>query len=246
MKCVVLQPSYIPWRGVFDQIQRADVFVFYDDVQYDRRGFRNRNQLKTRNGKLWLTIPVRSRGNQIERTPINKIEIAWDTAWSKQHLDSFRHAYAKKAPYFREYEPLLQEFYARKDRLLADFTIDFTLALAKILGLNQTKFVRSSELGIAEGTRTDRLLSVLQRVGATHYISGPSARGYIEEEKLAAANISLEYVHYEYVEYPQLYPPYDPFVSILDLLFMTGPQALNFIAQRSDENAKPATGPSLF
>jgi WbqC-like protein family len=245
MKCVVLQPSYVPWRGVFDQIQRADLFVFYDDVQYDKRGYRNRNQIKTRNGKLWLTIPVRCRGNQIEGTPINKIEMVWDTPWSQRHLDSFRHAYAK-APYFRSYEPLLQEFYSRRDRLLADFTIDFTIALAQVLGLNKTTFLRSSELGIADGARTDRLLSVLKRVGATHYISGPSARGYIEEEKLAAANISLEYMQYDYVEYPQLYPPYDPFVSILDLLFMTGPNAMNFIAQRSDDNARHAAGPGLF
>jgi hypothetical protein len=245
MKCVVLQPSYVPWRGVFEQIKKADLFVFYDDVQYDKRGYRNRNQIKTRNGKLWLSIPVRCRGNQIEKTPINKIEIVWDTPWARQHMDSFRHAYSK-APFFRNYEPLLQEFYGRKDRLLADFTIDFTLALAKELGLTKTKFLRSSELEIAEGARTDRLIAVLQRVGATHYISGPSARGYIEEEKLAAANISLEYMTYDYVEYPQLYPPYDPFVSVLDLLFMTGPEAANFIAQRSDDNAQHAAGPCVL
>lgn len=245
MKCVVLQPSYIPWRGVFDQIKRADVFVFYDDVQYDKRGYRNRNQIKTRNGKLWLTIPVKCRGNQIERTPINQIEIVWDSPWAQRHLSSHRHAYGK-SPFFKTYEPLLEEFYARRDRLLADFTIDFTIALAKQLGLDRTQFLRSSSLGIAEGARTDRLLKVLKQLGATHYISGPSARGYIEEAKLAEANITLEYMVYDYVEYPQLYPPYDPFVSVLDLLFMTGPRAATLFSESNASYAQLRTGTSIF
>jgi WbqC-like protein family len=245
MKSVVLQPSYIPWRGVFDQIERADVFVFYDDVQYDKRGYRNRNQIKTRNGKIWLTIPVSCRNNQIERTPINKIDIVWDTNWAQRHLSSHRHAYSK-APYFRTYEPLLEEFYSRRDQKLADFTIDFTIALAKALGLTKTKFLRSSELGIADAARTDRLLEVLKRVGATHYISGPSARGYIEEEKFAERGISLEYMDYDYEEYPQLYPPYDPFVSVLDLLFMLGPSAASLFSRRRANDAQLRTGTSLF
>jgi len=90
MNCVILQPSYIPWRGYFHQIRKADVFVFYDDVQYDKRGYRNRNQIKTRNGKIWLTIPVSCRNNQIERTPINKIDIVWDTNWAQRHLSHLR------------------------------------------------------------------------------------------------------------------------------------------------------------
>jgi hypothetical protein len=227
MNVVILQPSYIPWRGYFDQIRRADLFVFYDDVQYDKRGWRNRNQIKTPNGKQWLTIPVYSRGAQTENLPINSIRIAWDTPWSQDHLKSIQHAY-KKAPHFERYLPLLEQFYGRRDEFLADFTIDFTIALARELGIARTKFIRSSELQV-EGQKTDRLIAVLQKVGATHYISGPSAKDYIEDDKFAAAGISLEYMGYDYPEYPQLYPPYDLFVSVLDLLFMTGPDALQYI-----------------
>ena len=246
MNCVVLQPSYIPWRGVFDQIQRADIFVFYDDVQYDKHGFRNRNQIKTPQGKLWLTVPVRCRGNLIEQTPIHDIEIVWDKSWPQRHLASQRQSYSK-TPYFKTYAPLLEQFYARRDRLLADFTIDFTVALARELGFTKTKFLRSSELNLPfEGTATDRLLTLLKKLGATHYISGPSARGYVEEDKFARAGLPFEYMKYDYVEYPQLYPPYDPFVSVLDLLFMTGPNAASFIRQRSDANGQPATDPSIF
>ena len=224
MNVVILQPSYIPWRGYFDEIRRADLFVFYDDVQYDKRGWRNRNQIKTPRGKQWLTIPVFSRGAQTEHIPINQIRIVWDSAWNLDHLKSLRYAYSK-TPHFETYLPLLDQFYNRRDEFLADFTLEFTIALARALGNEHTRFMRSSGLDGIDGQKTDRLIQILKRVGATHYISGPSARDYIEAEKFVAANITLEYMEYDYPEYPQLYPPYDPFVSILDLLFMVGPDA---------------------
>ena len=230
MKVVILQPSYIPWRGYFDQIRRADLFVFYDDVQYDKRGWRNRNQIKTPRGKQWLTIPVHSRGAQTNNIPICQIRISWEIPWNADHLRSLQHSYAK-APHFEKYLPLLKTFYDCRDDLLADFTIEFTVALARELGITQTRFVRSSALD-AIGQKTDRLISILKNVGATHYISGPSARDYIEPEKFAEASITLEYMQYDYPEYPQLYPPYDPFVSILDLLFMTGSEAIQYFDKR--------------
>lgn len=227
MKVVILQPSYIPWRGVFDQIDRADLFIFYDDVQYDKHGWRNRNQIKTAQGKQWLTIPVHSAGVTQGR-PIREIEIDWSKPWAKSHWKALTFAYGR-APYFRRYAAFLEAFYLRRDRFLADFTIDLTIALARQLGITHTRFLRSSELTGVTGEKTDRLIQILQRVGATHYLSGPSAREYIEPEKFAAAGIPFEYIEYDYPEYPQLYPPYDPHVSILDLLFMTGPEALTYI-----------------
>ena len=224
MIVVILQPSYIPWRGVFDQIRRADLFIFYDDVQYDKHSWRNRNQIKTSQGKQWLTVPVHSRGVQVEKIPIKNIRIMQEGSWNADHFKTLQYAY-NKAPYFKKYLPLLGQFYDRHDEFLADFTIDFTIALARELGIEHTRFMRASELDGIDGQKTDRLVQILKRVGATHYISGPSARDYIEGEKFAAANITLEYMEYDYPEYRQLYPPYDPFVSILDLLFMTGPQA---------------------
>ncbi len=234
MKCVILQPSYIPWRGYFHQIYKADVFVFYDDVQYDKRGWRNRNQIKTVTGKQWLTIPVNSRGAQTENIPIHKIPISWETEWNKSHFLSLQHAY-RKAPFFKKYEPLLESFYQRHDEFLADFTIDFTVALAREMGIHHTQFVRSSTLQ-AIGEKTDRLINVLQKIKANHYISGPSAKDYIEADKFEKARISLEYMQYDYPSYSQLYPPYEPFVSILDLLCMAGPNALDYIVVEQNKN----------
>jgi len=236
LKLAIIQPSYIPWRGYFHQIQKADVFMFYDDVQYDKHGWRNRNRVKTKNGTIWLTIPVAARGNVVESTKILEIRCA-SKNWGRKHWATLQQSYGK-APHFERYAPLLEEFYARQEDRLAELTIDLTRRLARELGIERTRFVRSSELAGIEGTATDRLIALVRAVGADHFISGPSAREYIDEAKLAAARVTLEYMRYEYPEYEQLHPPYDPHVSILDLLFMRGESAGELIWGR---NAAEAT-----
>ena len=230
MKVVILQPSYIPWRGVFDQIYRADLFIFYDDVQYDKHGWRNRNQIKTAHGKQWLTIPVHSSGATQGRL-IKEIEIDWSKNWTTNHIKALTVSYAK-APYFRQVIDFLKPFYERQDQFLVDFTIDLTVALAFHLGISHTRFMRASELSGIDGEKTDRLIQLLTKVGAKHYISGPSAKDYLEEEKIKSAGLTLDYMAYDYPEYLQLYPPFDPNVTILDLLFMTGKDALKYIHPR--------------
>ncbi|MDQ2693156.1 MAG: WbqC family protein [Chloroflexota bacterium] len=227
MNVVILQPSYIPWRGYFDQIRRADLFVFYDDVQYDKHGWRNRNQIKTAQGKQWLTIPVHSKG-VTEGVPIKDVRIDWSRPWPKNHLKALTFAY-QKAPHFKEYLPLLQTFYDRRDECLSDFTIETSILLSGELGIASTRFLRSSELPGITGVKTGRLIQILKHIGATHYISGPAARDYIEQEQFNEAGITLEYMDYNYPEYPQLYPPFDSYVTILDLLFMTGRNAINYL-----------------
>ncbi len=227
MIAVILQPSYIPWRGYFDLIRRADVFVFYDDVQYDKHGWRNRNRIKNRQGGQWLTIPVHSQGVVTGGTPINAVEIAWEQPWAERHWRALRENYAK-APFFQQYAGWLEDIYSRRPARLADFTIPLIIEIAEKLDICQTRFLRSSALN-AEGQKTDRLIHILRSLGADHYISGPSAAAYIEEDKFLAAGIRLEYMQYNYPEYAQLYPPFDPFVSVLDLLLMTGPDAPRYI-----------------
>jgi hypothetical protein len=229
MNCVILQPSYIPWRGYFDQINRADIFIFYDDVQYDKHGWRNRNQIKTDQGRQWLTIPVHSHGVVEKSIPINQVRIDWSKPWNESHWKALSFAYGR-TPFFRNYASLLETFYQRHDTFLADFTIDLTVALAGELGIRRPRFMRSSEISAA-GQKTERLVQILKQLGATHYISGPSAKDYIENDKLASAGITLEYIDYNYPEYPQLHTPFDPNLSILDLLFMTGPKAMGYIAK---------------
>jgi hypothetical protein len=223
VKCVILQPSYMPWRGYFHLIQKADVFVFYDDVQYDHGGWRNRNRIKTSTGLRWLTIPVVTHGALTQRTSIHQIRTLTTTSWNRKHFETLRHSYSR-APFFRHYEHLLLDFYASPRELLADFTIETTIRLARELGINGTVFLRSSELRI-QGERTERLIEILKHVGADHYITGPAARNYLEEMQMTREGIQVEWMIYDYPEYMQLYPPYESHVSILDLLFMQGPES---------------------
>jgi hypothetical protein len=227
MKCVILQPSYIPWRGYFHLIQKADVFIFYDDVQYDKHGWRNRNLIKGPHGPQWLTIPVASRGAVSQRIPISEVRIVWDRDWARVHWGTLCACYAK-APYFRQYADFLEPFYTQRPELLADYTIEMTVTLARQLGIEHTQFVRSSSLGVG-GARTERLIKLLAHVGATHYVSGPSARDYMEERLFDEAGITLEYMEYDYPEYPQRYAPFHGQLSILDLLFMVGSEAPSYI-----------------
>jgi len=224
MNCVILQPSYIPWRGYFHQIQKADLFIFYDDVSFDKDGWRNRNRIKTAQGTKWLTIPVTAgQHRQLHTTPINQVQICQDQPWKIAHWRTLQHSYAKAA-FFKEYASLLEPFYQENSLLLAEFLIKLTQVLTQALGICHTRFARSSEIG-ASGTKTERLIGLLTAVGATHYITGPAARSYMDESMFHDAGITIEYMQYDYPEYDQLYPPFDPAVSILDLLFMKGPEA---------------------
>jgi hypothetical protein len=241
MKCVINQPSYIPWRGYFDQIRKADIFVFYDDVQYDKHGWRNRNRVKTANGAIWLTIPVMKKGALENKIPIKDIAIDWTRDWSRKHWKTIEQAYGK-APFFDAYASMLKEAYEQRFVKLADFTIQLTILIAGILGISETKFIRSSSL-TASGTKTDRLLGILRQLGATHYISGPAAKTYLDEAKLAGAGISTEYMVYDYPMYFQLYPPYNAQVSVLDLLFMMGPDSAKYIWQ-STKHGGDDSGPA--
>lgn len=227
MKCVILQPSYIPWCGYFHQIFKADLFIFYDDVQYDKNGWRNRNRIKTSQGLQWLTIPVHTKGSVPENTPINKIKISWEKPWSLHHWRGIQFAY-QKAPFFSQFKDYFSEVYSRKPEYLADFTIETTIEIAHLLGIKHTQFIRSSELPNIEGTKTDRLISILGSVGANQYISGPSAKDYIEKEKFEDAGIELDFMSYTYPEYEQLHPPFESQVSIIDLLFMLGNNSMKF------------------
>ena len=199
----------------------------YDDVKYDKDGWRNRNKIKVPGGTRWLTIPVKNKGIQSGAMPINRVEIAADDRWRAKHLQTFRQLY-RQAPYWARYEPLLADLYADRSQLLADLTVATTLRLARELGIANTKFLRSSNFDV-EGSKTTRLVNLLRAIGASHYISGPSARSYLDQSQLQAADISLEYMEYNYPEYPQLHPPFDPHVPVLDLLFMVGPDAGKFI-----------------
>lgn len=223
-KVAVLQSSYLPWKGYFDIIHDVDEFIFYDDVQYTKNDWRNRNHIKTQNGKSWLTVPV---GSSLDRH-VCDVELN-DQRWQKKHWKSLCQYYGK-APYFQLYSSELEDVYLHKEwRSLSELNQYLIKLIADNFLHIDTIFGDSREFALC-GSKQERLLSLLKKVGADVYVSGPAAKEYIDEECFAAAGISIVWKVYSgYPEYPQDYPPFDHNVSILDLLFHQGPDTANFI-----------------
>ena len=225
-RVAIIQPNYIPWKGYFDMIANVDEFVLLDDVQYTRRDWRNRNRIKTGTGVIWLTIPVIAHGNYNAR--IRDVEIAAST-WAARHFETISRHYASAAS-ADEMTPLVQSWYtlAAGIQRLADVDELFIREVCRFLGI-ETPIRCSSDLHPRDG-RNERLIDICTKISATTYVSGPSARAYLDERMFAAAGIAIEFADYsDYPEYPQLYPPFDHAVSIIDLLMNTGADAPKFM-----------------
>lgn len=223
-RVAVLQSSYIPWKGYFDIIHDVDTFVFYDDVQFTYQDWRSRNRIMVNGAPTWLTVPT---GSDIRRN-INEVKLP-NPAWQRKHWSTIRHAYAKSR-FFREFAPSFEEIYmVQRWTSLSEMNQHVTQRIAKdMLGIT-ADFLDSTQFA-AEGTKLERLIDLLKKVGATHYVSGPAARSYIDESAFEAAGIALAYKDYSgYPEYRQASSRFEHAVSILDLLFNTGPTAPDYI-----------------
>jgi hypothetical protein len=221
MRVAIIQSCYVPWRGFFGLIGRCDLYVMFDQVQYARRHWHNRNRIKTAAGLEWLTIPVISRG-RFEQ-PIDHVAI--EKPWAEKHWRAIEMAY-RRAPFFDSLAPIVHGWYQRtaKESLLTEINAIFLREIASLIGL-ATRIVRDTAYP-AQGTGTERLLTIARAVGADRYLSGPSAKSYLNETLFADAGITVEWMSYEnYTTYPQLYGRFEPAVSVLDLLFNVGPEA---------------------
>jgi hypothetical protein len=217
---VVLQPGYLPWLGYFDQLNKADVFVHYDDVQFDKHGWRNRNRVKGAKGPVWVTVPIRHSGRSGQS--ILDVEIDDRPAWRHKHLTTISQAYAA-APFLSSVLPRLTEILERPWRRLVDLDLTLIGWLAQELGIS-TPCHRSSQLGIA-GDRNERLLGLCRHFGVTRYLSGSAARDYLDVEKFAAAGIDVQWHDYQHPAYAQLHGAFVPHLSVIDLMMNVGPDA---------------------
>ncbi len=222
--CIITQSNYIPWKGYFDAISKVDTFVVYDDMQYTKRDWRNRNLIKTPQGLKWLSIPVNVSGKFFQK--INEAETQ-DSFWIQSHLDALKQNYSKAAC-FREVWPWIQDLYhGCKSTNLSEINQYFIRAFMEFLGID-TPIRNSSEFVLNE-ERTMRLVDICVDLKATDYFSGPAAKPYMQENFFEEKAIRVHYFDYSgYPEYPQLYPPFEHGVSILDLVFNTGKDAKNY------------------
>ena len=221
MKAVaILQSSYIPWKGYFDIIHTVDEFVWYDDVQYTKNDWRNRNRIITANGTQWMTVPCSGKGGLL----INQVELK-NPRWQEKHWKTLCNAYSK-APYFSLYREFFEELYLGcRWKILYQMNCTFIEKISQeILGINTT-FSDSMDYDV-QGGKQDRLISILEKSGAKTYISGPAAKNYIDEDRFRYHNINIEWMDYSgYPDYPQIYGDFTHTVSILDLLFNVGEEA---------------------
>lgn len=224
-KVALVQSNYIPWKGYFDLINMADEFILFDDMQYTRRDWRNRNRIKSPQGTIWLTIPVEVKGKYFQK--INETLIS-DPEWNVLHWKTILHNYSR-AESFHLYRGLFEDLYlGTREKFLSQVNHKFLVEICRILGIN-TRITWSSDYHVAEG-KTERIVELCKQTGATEYISGPTARGYIDEELFRTEGIVLSYANYaDYPEHRQLFPPFEHRVSILDLIFNEGPNAPRFL-----------------
>jgi len=224
--CAIVQSSYIPWKGYFDLINLVDEFVLFDCVQYTRRDWRSRNRIKTAKESVWLTVPVQSKGNY--EAPIDTI-LTDGNQWAEKHWQTISHNYAK-APYFKEYAPIFQRCYeeaASKSRL-SEVNALFLRQICNLLEI-KTRITDSREYLISSG-KTERLMDICSQVGASVYYSGPSAKGYMDEELARSHGVEVRWMTYDdYPEYPQIHPPFEHAVSIIDVFFNVGDKASTYL-----------------
>jgi hypothetical protein len=225
MKVAIVQSNYIPWKGYFDLIRHVDHFVFFDDVQYTRRDWRNRNKIKTAQGLHWLTIPVKVKGEYLQL--IRDTEVS-DTAWRAAHWATIRNAYAK-APFFKQYQAAVEAMYVGGDDVkLSDINRKFAEKLCGLLGIT-TPFSWSWEHA-QEGGRTEKLAAICAHLGATEYVSGPAAKSYMDEAVFTQKGMAVSYFDYSgYAAYPQMHGEFEHGVSVLDLIFNVGPDAIRYL-----------------
>lgn len=224
-KIAILQSNYIPWKGYFDLINMVDEFILYDDMQYTRRDWRNRNKIQTAQGLKWLTMPVDVKGKYFQK--INETKIS-DKEWGKKHWQSIKLNYSK-SKYFKEHKDIFEELYLNNnEEYLSQINYKFIVAICKILDI-KTKIRYSSEFNLVDG-QTEKLLGICKESNANIYLSGASAKSYFDIELAKKENIKIEWMDYsDYPVYNQLHTPFEHGVTILDLIFNEGTNATKFM-----------------
>lgn len=227
-KVAIVQSNYIPWKGYFDLMNYVDEFIIYDDVQYTRRDWRNRNKIKTRDGVKWLSVPVKSKGKYDQLIMETEIH---GSDWALHHWQLLEQNY-RNAPYFSLYSDEIEQLLRTPFVLLRDLNVTFIEYIRASMGINTT--ISQSTDYASHGAKTDRLLSICKSCNADVYVSGPTAKNYLDEEKFKASNKKVEWFSYEgYPQYKQLWGSFEHRVSVLDLLFNCGQQSRQLLEKKT-------------
>ena len=224
-KIAILQSNYIPWKGYFDLIAAVDEFIIYDDMQYTRRDWRNRNLIKTPQGLQWLTVPVKVKGKYSQTIRETEID---GMSWAEVHWKGLERNY-RRAPYFREVAELFEPLYLKQGYTHLS-VLNRRLLEAVCLYLGIRTAIKNSWDNVLVDGKAERLIDICRQAQGTEYISGPAAKDYVHEEQFANCGIKLTWFDYSgYPEYPQLWGEFAHGVTILDLLFNCGKEAPRYM-----------------
>ena len=222
------QPVYLPWLGLFHKIAISDAFCYFDDVQYLKKDWNNRNKIKTPNGAIWLTVPVLTK-NYREK-PIRQIEINNSINWRKKHWKSIYLSY-KKASYFNQYADFFEDVYNKEWRYLTEINEYMLKWFLKELGI-KVKYYKASELNF-KGYKSGLIFDMCKKIGADIYIFGTLGKDYAKEENFNKKGIKIYFQDYKHPVYQQLYGEFIPYMSIVDLLFNCGNKSLEILMQNN-------------
>jgi hypothetical protein len=211
-------------------IDLVDVFVFFDDVQFVKDSWQRRNRLKFQDSMKWISVPVIKNFGQ----KINQVQINNSIDWKHEHSNKI-HSYYNKAPFYDEYESIIHSYYERDWEYLVDLNTWIIEDLTNVLGIEKPQFIRASEIKGIESQKTDRVLDILESLGADESIVGPTARTYTEKQKFLDKNINLYWYDFNHPVYPQLGEEFSPYLSVIDLIFNTGPDAINYIRKGTSD-----------
>ena len=226
MFVAIHQPQYLPWIGYFDKLDRADVFVLLDNVQYKKNEWQNRNRIRTSQGWQWITVPVLYK--YPEKINVVKINNAVD--WRRKHLNALISNYSK-APFFKEHRLFFEETFARHWEYLGEINLHIIQYLNRALGINK-EIVLASRLSLREEP-TERLIDICKHVQTDTYLSGKDGAKYMNFDTFAQANIQVTFQDFHHPTYSQLHEPFEPFMSIVDLLFNHGSHSLEIIRSQN-------------
>jgi hypothetical protein len=231
MMALIHQPEYLPWMGFFDKMERCDKFVVYDSVQFERSGFQNRNRIRTSGGWKWLTVPIVHNHTQA----ISDVRIS-GTKWKKDHIKSIYFSYSN-TEYFDDYFPMIRDAINSDSALLVDLDMRLIEAIADSLDIRKD-IIRSSELGCESPEKNERLAEICKSTGADSYLSGQGAAGYSNPNTFSDAGVRLMWHRYSHPEYYQKFGSFEPFMSVIDVMFNNGPRSKEIIMKGGaiDEN----------
>lgn len=223
-KVIITQPNYIPWKGYFSPMRNADYLVLYDDVQYTKGDWRNRNYLISHKGPELLTIPIKTKNNLTQK--INDAKIL-DNKWKLKHLNFIKYNYSK-TKYFKKYYEIFEDIYVNiNTESLSEVNYIFTKKIIDLLDI-KIKILKSSELNIF-GDRNERLVNICKFLNSTTYLSAPNSKCYLNENLFEQNNIKIVYHDYNnFKEYKQNWDGFEHKVSIIDMFFNLGDKTINY------------------